>query len=73
MTRRDWLRHPAKTIPPPVPTCPRGIRYTTREYAAHGLIFGMGYHGLVEQLCDLGCGGWHIVDRAQAEAGEDAP
>lgn len=58
MTRRAWLRHPARTIPAP-PPCPNGPRYSSPTLALAALLHGLTHTSLEPVECDLGRGGWH--------------
>jgi hypothetical protein len=59
MTVRPWLRHPPRTIRPPV--CPTGQpRYSSRQHASHALLPGISATQLALAQCPLPeCGGWH--------------
>jgi hypothetical protein len=57
---RPWLRHPPRTIRPPL-VCPSGVqRYATEEHARDGIpVYDT--TGLTPHLCSRCAGGWHLI------------
>lgn len=62
MSRRDWLRHPARNSPVP-PDCPSGLpRFRTLRLAQQAVHVSLSDAPMTAASCTF-CDGAHLIDR----------